>query len=1124
MLFNNSHDNLLQAICNTQRASNNEAIYMFIYTRKKITALILSLTLTLLSFYGYAEKPKINQSFENKQWLRYPAISPDGSQIAFSHKGDIFLVSSAGGRARALTSNTAIDYMPVWSHDGKSLAFASNRHGNFDIFLMPAKGGVAKRLTYHSANDYPSDFSNDGKQVLFSSTRQDDVKSAQFPYSLQEELYQVSILGGTPTQLVTTPTLMARFAKDGRRLLYTDHKGYENEWRKHEVSSRSRDVWLMDSKSGKHKKLTSYAGDDRNAVWSADNSGYYYLSEKSGSFNIWYAKISSSKPRQITRLKRHPVRFLSNSNNDKLAFSYDGALYVKADKNSRAKKINVSFAMDDEFNATIRKTLSNKATEMAVSPNGKEVAFIVRGDIFVTSADFKTTKRITNTSTQERSVSFSPDGKSLLYAAERGNSWIIMTTKIKRDAEKYFALSTVLEEETIVNNGKETFQPAWSPDGKEIAFLQERTELKVINLESKKIRTILAAKKNYSYSDGDQHYAWSPDSKWFEVDFLEPGRWVSEIGIISADGKQKVKNISRSGYNDAGGSWSMDGNAIIWATDRQGLRSHGSWGSQFDIYAVFLNQKSFDKFNLNKEEYQNYQAQKKEQEKKQKATDSKGKHAKKTDKKEAVKNIKIDFNNIEDRFKRLTINSSDLADAILTNDGDKLFYLSKFEKGYDLWMHDFREGTTKIVSKLGAKEASFEIDKKGKHAFILADGKIKKIDLKDFKAKAVSFSATIEVNANDERKYFLRHIWRQVLKKFYDPKLHNVDWDYYWQSYSAKLDDINNNFDFAELASEMLGELNASHTGARFRLKSSQADKTASFGLFFDKNYQGEGLKVAEVIEQSPLIQADSKVKKGTIIEQINGTKITPAVNLFQLLNNQAGKPTLLSLYSKKQNKRWQEVVKPITRGRLALLLYKRWVKSRKAETERLSKGQVGYVHVKSMNDASFRKIYSELLGPLNNKKAVVVDTRFNGGGWLHDDLVTLLSGKRYMDFMPRGQYIGSDPMSKWYKPSIVVVGEGNYSDAHMFPYAYKALKIGKLVGMPVPGTGTAVWWEQLQTGDLVFGIPQVGMRGLDKKYLENQQLNPDILVDNDPESVAKGRDKQLEAAVKAMLRKIRYR
>ncbi len=213
-------------------------------------------------------------------------------------------------------------------------------------------------------------------------------------------------------------------------------------------------------------------------------------------------------------------------------------------------------------------------------------------------------------------------------------------------------------------------------------------------------------------------------------------------------------------------------------------------------------------------------------------------------------------------------------------------------------------------------------------------------------------------------------------------------------------------------------------------------------------------------------------------------------------------------------------VIKPISQRAKSALLYDRWTKFMREETDRISNGKVGYVHVRGMNDASFRVAYSEILGRNVDKEAIVVDTRFNGGGWLHDDLVTLLSGERYVDFAPRGHYVGSEPMEKWYRPSVVLMGEGNYSDAHAFPYAYKALKIGKLVGMPVPGTMTAVWWERQIDPTLVFGIPQMGVWDLNGNYLEGQQLEPDVKVEQEKEVVSKRIDQQLIKAIEVVLQK----
>jgi tricorn protease len=280
-------------------------------------------------------------------------------------------------------------------------------------------------------------------------------------------------------------------------------------------------------------------------------------------------------------------------------------------------------------------------------------------------------------------------------------------------------------------------------------------------------------------------------------------------------------------------------------------------------------------------------------------------------------------------------------------------------------------------------------------------------------------------------------------------------------------------------------------------------------------------LKIAEIIEKSPLVNAKSKIAAGSIIEKIDGVALEPGKDYYSLLNRKASKQVLLDMYNPTSSERWTETVKPISIGEENELLYQRWVKKCRTKTEELSKGRIGYIHVRGMNSESFREVFSELLGRYVNKEAIVIDTRFNGGGWLHDDLATLLSGKRYANFVPRGQYIGSEPIAKWTKPSIVIVSEGNYSDAHAFPFTYKALNIGKLVGMPVPGTMTAVWWETQQDPSLVFGIPQIGVKDMNGNYLENQQTEPDIKVAISPEDAANGSDTQLKAAVEDLLKQL---
>ncbi|MEA3443287.1 MAG: peptidase S41, partial [Bacteroidota bacterium] len=736
-------------------------------------------------------------------WMRYPAISPDGKTIVFSFGGDLYTVPSSGGEARILTIHSAYDYMPVWSKDGQSIAFASNRYGNFDVFLIPATGGKTTRVTYHSASDYPTDFTPDSKQVIFTSSRLDAAGNQQFPSRALSELYQVSVAGGRVKQILTTPAIAARFNKDGTKLVFQDWKGYESSWRKHHTSSVTRDIWMCDLSSKEYRKISSFDGEELNPVFSLNENEIFYLSEEKGSFNIFKMNIDNpSEKNQVTTFEKHPVRFLSASNADVLCFGFDGEIYTMP-TGGEPQKVNVSMSMEDRFNIEKIIPIKGSIRDMAVSPNGKEVAVIVRGEVFVSSIKEGTSKRITNTPEQERGLKFSPDGRSLLYAAERNGSWNLYQSSLGREEEKYFFNSTLLKEETILATNKETFQPAYSPDGKELAFLEERTALKVINLKSKKVREIVSGDKNYSYADGDQYYTWSPDSKWFLVNFLPAKRWVDEVGLVSAEGGKEIINLTQSGFGDYSPKWGMKGEMMYWESDRDGKKNRGGWGSQLDVYGMFLTQDAWDKFTMPKEEYDLMKEEEKEKE-----DDGKDKKSDKKDKKkkDKIKPLVFDLDDIENRKVRLTIHSSGLSDALVSGDGEKLYYLAKTEKGYDLWQTGLKSKETKILCKGVSKgRAKLVADKNWKNLFVLADGKISKIELDKATKKDISINAEMILNEELERAYLYEHIWRQVKKKFYVEDLHNVDWDNLKKEYARFLPYISNNYDYAEMLSELLG-------------------------------------------------------------------------------------------------------------------------------------------------------------------------------------------------------------------------------------------------------------------------------------------------------------------------------
>ncbi len=1061
-------------------------------------------------------------SQENPKWLRYPAISPDGSTILFNYQGDIYKVPVSGGNAVPVTLSESYEYSAVWSHDGNQIAFASDRYGDFDVFTMPATGGEATRLTFHSTNEKPSDFTRDNQRIIFAGVRQDLHTNVQFPSGVMAELYSVPSQGGRVSQVLTSPAHDATYSPDGAKLIFHDRKGYENEWRKHHTSSVTRDVWVYDLTAQSYTQLSTFEGENRNPVFAEDNDTYYYLSEASGSFNIY--KSSLSNPAQhtaVTTFENHPIRFLTISDDGTLCFSYHGELYTLTE-GQQPQKVNVSIGYDGRENLDKVVKVSGGFTEVSLSPNGKEFAYVFRGEIFVSSIEHGTTKRITDTPWQERSVSFSPDGKSLLYAAEVNDSWNLYTQTIRRDAEKYFFASTLLDQETILANAAEEFQAAYSPDGKEVAYLEDRTTLKVINLSSKATRTILPAEYNYSYADGDMWYQWSPDSKWFLVQYGPKERifW-PEVGLIEASGNGTLRNLTQSGYVDAAPKWEMDGEMMIWISTRQGNRTENGFISQGDVFGMFFTQEAYDKFNLSKEEFALMKEQEedaKEDNSEKEEPSSKKKKGKEKEETDADELLKFDWQNLTERKKKLTVHTSSASDYVLSKDGDKLYYATRFEGRDDLWVTDLRTRETKLFSKIGASIRSMERSQEGDFLLLLADGSPMKIDLGDGSSKRIRTKGEMLLKRGEERAYIFEHSWRQVREKFYVPDLQGVDWDFYKKEYAPLLPYINNNYDFAEMLSEMLGELNASHTGSGYFFRSATGDQTSSLGLLYDYGHTSDGLRVAEVLQGGPLDKASSKVTAGTVIEQIDGETITAEMDFYQLLNRKANQNVLLSLRNPATGSRWEEVVKPSSLGAENQLLYQRWVKTRRAKTLELSDGKLGYVHVRSMNDPSMRTVFEDALGKHLSAEALIVDTRFNGGGNLHDVLSDFLVGKKYMDIIPHGQNIGYQPWNRWIKPSIVLMGESNYSDAHLFPVAYKIKNGGQTLGMPVPGTGTFVWWETQIDPSLYFGIPMGGWKPLGEPFLENNQLEPDIRVPNEPGVMAAGRDQQLEEAVKYLL------
>lgn len=1065
-------------------------------------------------------------------WLRDIAISPDGKRIAFTYRGDIFTVPVTGGRATRVTATPAYESDPVWSPDSRTIAFAGDREGSMDVYIVDADGGAPRRLTFNSANETPEAFTPDGKSVVYAAAIQSPKESRVFPTSRMSQVWKVATDGKSrPERVLSTPANGIGWLPGG--FLYEDQKGFEDKWRKHHTSSVTRDIWQYDEATGRHTNLTNRPGEDRNPVVAPDGKTVYFLSERDGgSFNVYSFPLSDpSRVTRLTSFDTHPVRFLSGSSDGTLAFGYDGEIYTMNAKGGTPAKVKVEINTDFSEPPYLHREFSRGAREAVPSPDGKQVTFSSRGDIFVTSADYATTKRITTTPQHESGPSWGADSRTLYYTSDRDGHMNIYRAQIARKEDPNFpnAVSVI---ETAVFAPTDTIdrqRPHISPDGKKMAYIQDRRKIAVMDLDTRSVTMLTNGETCTSNDGGDIFMDWSPDSEWLAVTIDTHQRDpYYDIAIYPADGGKPVR-LTNDAYTNVNPRWTPDGNAVMFQSDRYGMKNLASWGSQDDILMVFVNRAAYDRYFMSAED----RALAKEAEKKAKEAEKKKSDDKKDSKKGSKSKDKkadaetavaedaviVEPEGIEDRVVRLTPFSSQISDMYVDKDGETLYFLSKGEDGYDLWKKDLVKGDISLDKKLGAYGMALLPTADQKTLFLLSPSQMKKMTLAGGKTENITYSGYQKIDLAAEREYMYDYMVEEVAKRFLVKDMFGVDWDGYAKAYRRFLPHITNNYDFAEMASELLGELNVSHTGGRY-YPDGATEPTASLGLIYDFDAKAPGLTVAEVLFHSPFARKSSKMVPGAVITSIGDTDITTLPDPLEALNTMRRAKTLVT-FTLPSGEEVSEVVKPMTMSAENADLYKRWTDRNAALVDSLSGGRLGYVHLQSMSDDSYRRIYADVLGRYADREGIVIDTRWNGGGRLHEDIEVLFSGKKYLTQEIRGVKSGEMPSKRWLRPSVMVTCEANYSNAHGTPWMYKHCGLGKLVGAPVPGTMSSVNWIDMQDDSMVFGVPVVGFRTAEGNFLENTQLEPDILVINDPATIVKGEDKQLKAAVSSLLNDI---
>ncbi len=1043
--------------------------------------------------------------------LRYPSINHNGTQIAFSYQGDIWKANVDGSNVTRLTIHEAYESTSLWSNDGSKIAFNSNRWGNNDIFVISANGGTPKRITYHSTSDALSDWTNNN-EILFYTSR--IFRQVEWDF----ETATVSANGGTPKRLLDAVGSSAVASDNGRFIAYV--KGYNRVAREAYKGSADRDIWIYDTKNNTYKQLTTFTGNDFNPKWKGSTE-FYFISASSGKYNIHKANLDDSGNlmggiESITSFVNESIRYfdISKDGSTIIAEALD-ANYLINTANNSARQLNIKIGTDYRFDPIEHKNFSKDATEFAVSPNGKYSVFTVRGEIFVKE----------NNKDKSRSVNLSKHSYRDQHPQWLNDSTVIFVSDRTEQNDLYAVFSSDKKESNIFKSLKhKTVRltttdlnenwPIVSPNGKQVAYEVGRGKLVVSDVDAETYELT----NHTTMLDGwaiPGSVSWSPDSKWLAYS-LNDLEFNSDIFIQPVNGKSESINISMHPRNDFNPVWSADGSKLAFSSDRNNRNA--------DVWFAWLNETDWQK---TKQDWDDADEPKK---------DDKKKDDKKDKDKTKIKPIKIDTKNIYKRLVQVTSKPGDESNVAISKDGKTFYFTSgtSLDKGSDLFSIKWDGKDVKQITKGGKNPSGLLFDKKHKFLYMkLKGGKLARLkDGKD-KTESLSFNAKMIINHTEEKNQIFEDAWGALNIGFYDPNFHGQNWDELKTKYKPLVLSMSTKDDFRYMFNNMLGELNASHMGMYGKgREETQKESTGLLGIEVEP--LSDGVKVMHIVPNSPADKEKSKLQVSDIIQSVNGKKIYNDVNFYSLLSNAPDEKVLLGVKNKNGN--FREVIIRPTKS-IRANLYDEWVDQRKELVNEYSNGKLGYLHIKAMGWSSFERFEREMTASGYGKEGIVIDVRYNGGGWTTDFLMTVLNYKQHAYTIPRGasKNLATDkksfrpyyplgerlPYSAWTKPSIALCNENSYSNAEIFSHAFKNLGIGSLVGMPTFGAVISTGSHSLIDGSRVR-MPFRGWFVLESDdNMDFVPAVPDFILDNSPDSKSMGKDEQLKKAVDELLKQL---
>jgi tricorn protease len=1053
-----------------------------------VRAMCLLLAFVAVASVASAQEPPVPSAI---RFARHPALSPDGRSLAFGYYGDIWTVSVEGGAAQRVTVHSAHDQLPAWSPDGKWLAFSSKREGNYDVFVIPAAGGTAKRLTHHSADDAVSGWSPDGAEILFASSREATRTTA---------LYTVNVKKGS-SRLVRyddEPLGNACMSPDGKWIACTrsgswTRKGYRG--------AANSDLMVMTAAGAQGELLTKTPHNERWPLFAPDGRIIYYVSDQTGTANIYRRRLGEKPTEQVTRFAGGTVFYPSIARDGSaIVFERDFGLWRLDLKTRELREIRVTAASDDREN-NVRKTVyANSVQEATLSPDGKQVAFIVHGEVYVQPASGGEPVRITDTTQREEDVTWSPDGKEVAFTSDRsGEPDIYVAAVPGKETRKLVGSKEVAES-----------VPVYSPDGKQVLFLRggDGQELCVIPAAGGEPKVVARGP-----SIGG--HAWSPDGKWVTYHLVKShsAGTVGSLHLISMETGAGT-NISRYPGVTADAQWSADGKNLTFQSNRSGKNQ---------IYSLSLKETSWTYGSDDGPSGGSGQPTSP----RRRTSGASGADAAAAQP-AAPRKVVIDLEEIHTRPKQVTSSDTGTTSYAISPDGQTIWFFMSTLGRSDLWKAPTGGGASARITQSGESGRAMQFSPDGSTIYWIAGGQLRSLPtaapattvpaaaVAGPAPSALSLSATMDLDTRAELTQMFDEAWRKMRDGFYDEKMHGCDWNALRERYRPVVADITYREDFYTLFNLALGELNASHTGLSGG-RDSEGASTAALGVTLDDTFAGPGVKVATVVERTPAASAGSKLAAGDVVTAVDGASVAHNEELYRLLADKSGKKLPLTVST--DGKTRTVTIRPISGAVQRSLAYEQWVRERRTRTEKLSGGRFIYVHMNGMGVTQLEEFRRVALADAQGSDGLVLDLRFNGGGSVADEMFSLLNNRVFGYRTLRGSPERLPaPMPAFTKPMVVLINGQSFSNAEVFPWGFRGLGLGKTVGVSTHGSVIGTGGTSLIDGSSLR-MPAVGSFTLDGKDMELNGCPADIEVEHTPDDIVADTDRQLEAAVAELLR-----